>query len=285
MAEESLEAGKRFSLVYLRTDEVLADSERMRMRMAKLFSQVARSSGNHDVEFGHFVEGELGIKVLRSTGMGSYFSYETVLKEANIQDILDMVTLLWRYLPRGRGQESFLKEMRRIFAESQMGYRIDDEGGVHPAFDGAFEAVRSSVVRGLGGPEYATERKFLDDVESALKADPVNGRQAIRCVFDAVENFFKQMYPGAPRLSGQFIVQHLRPEVAEILAEEKYATEREASFKSIESFKSWVDGAHYYRHADGKPEPFQPSDDYAVHVVSQGLGFLRWLVDLKGRRA
>ncbi|WP_270921328.1 hypothetical protein, partial [Parasedimentitalea psychrophila] len=113
--------GRRFSLTYMKTDEVLRDSNRMWFRMARLFSDVALGQYNVDVKFGRIVEREIGISVIGSGGYsGGFVNFERVLKDASIEDLLDLIALMFRFAKANhRGQ--FLSTARRIFSETQVG--------------------------------------------------------------------------------------------------------------------------------------------------------------------
>lgn len=286
MTELAVPEGRRFSLVYMRTDERLKDSERMRFRLAKVVRAMAPRRNDGGVDFGRFVEAELGVGVVEVFGLTSVFDVEKVFMKAAIRDVLDMITLLAHFLsPRRVEVANFVNRVRRIFAETQVGYRIDDKGGVHPAFDDSFETVRGAAIAGLGGPDHGAERGFIEDAERALMEDPIDGRQAIRCIFDAVENLFKKMYPGVTHLNSAAISGKLRPEVEAAWPGAEHQTQRSSSLKSVDSFRQWVDGAHFYRHAPGAPEPKQPSEDHTILTVSQGLSFLRWLAKIQAGRS
>jgi hypothetical protein len=49
------------------------------------------------------------------------------------------------------------------------------------------------------------------------------------------------------------------------------------------SLAEWVNGVHFYRHAQTGTEPVQPPLDLAIALTSQGMGFLRWLAGLAAK--
>jgi hypothetical protein len=56
---------------------------------------------------------------------------------------------------------------------------------------------------------------------------------------------------------------------------------KHSSTKMLNSFKDWVDAAHFYRHEQGKPdEVVQPPLSLAVYIVSTGASHVRWLAEL-----
>ncbi|MFT5343353.1 MAG: hypothetical protein ACI9BH_002572 [Paracoccaceae bacterium] len=285
MADADGPMGQLYSLVYLRTDEVLKDDGRMRFRLRKVFSEFAPLGRDRSTTFGAFVEAELGVRVLNKNGPIAYVHFDDITANFEIRDLLSMITLLFRFLPSNGSNSAAVKMLlttRRIFAETQVGYTIDDAGGVHPAFDAAFEGVRESAIRGLGGGAYNLKRQFIDAAEKALMADPIDGRQAIRNIFEAVENLYKQMYPKVTQLNSGSIMNDFRPEIGASL--EGRSTAKRSALKQADSFKSWTDSAHFHRHAPGQPGLEQPLDELAILAVSQGFGFLRWLVTVQQQR-
>ena len=59
-----------------------------------------------------------------------------------------------------------------------------------------------------------------------------------------------------------------------------HPTQQSANAKLLESYKHWINAAHFYRHEEGGEEPSQPSEDLAILMVSQGLSFVRWLAGI-----
>jgi hypothetical protein len=53
-----------------------------------------------------------------------------------------------------------------------------------------------------------------------------------------------------------------------------------AAHKQLASLKDWVDASHNYRHEPGSEGPVQPPIDLAILAISNGTGFLRWLITL-----
>lgn len=266
--------GGLFSLVYLRTDEVFLDNERMRRRLSSLFQVVL---GDRDTDFGKYLEAELGVRIVRFGTMSAYVDWDEFFDGSPSSDVLDSVTLLARHL-KATGTDRMVSSLRvkvqRIFDELQIGYQLDERCGVHRKIDGAFQANREIVLKGLGGDRFRAARQHLEMCDKALLGDSMDGRQAIRCVFDAVENVFKLTWR-ATHVNGAEIANKLRPAVERLFAGENEFLR--ANLKEVESFKAWVEAAHFYRHEAGRPEPTQPADDLTILMVSQGLSFVRWL--------
>jgi len=284
LPEDDIVIGGLYARNYLRTDENLRDNPRMRFRLGKLFATIASHQHSAAYDFGNFVERELGFSVLRHGSGVVYFPYDDVTKEVEIVDLLHIVTLLFKFLESNKHRfnpNPLRSQIQRIFDETNVGYKLDEKGGVHPKFDEEFERVRVSAIRKLGSSEFATERHYVEAVEQALLADPLDGKVAIRNTFDAIENLFKQMFPKVPQMNKANLQSHLKPAIEQQFPGEENKNARRSSLKLIEALIDWVDGAHEYRHAPGTPEPLQPPEVLTILFVSQGLAYLRWLAELR----
>lgn len=252
----------------------------MRKRLTEAFdSHVARSQSNlESYQIGKLIERELGIDVVGHGIGGGYLNNDALFMKSQLSDLLDAITLIFRAFGNNSASnraEKFLAEVRRIFAETGMAFRIDDKGGVHPLIDEAFEANRALAVRGLAGPQFVAARSAIESIDDALAENPQNFLKAVRNTFDAVENIFKQSFKGVTHLSKSVIDSHLRglnskPNV--VPADDKLSFE-----KQITAFTNWVDSVHVYRHASGKPDPAPPSEDHAILLISSGVAYARWL--------
>ncbi|UCI06009.1 hypothetical protein [Mesorhizobium sp. B1-1-8] len=271
MADEP--KGKRFSHVYMRHSDLLPDSERLRNRLATLYS-------DYDVErLGEAIEREIGIQI------GSYkygLYWPNIMRSMAIQDVLDSVTLRFNTIAHSPSRDKFLSDVRRVFAEEQIRYRIDDLGGVHFAVDSEFERMRVSTIAVLGASRFRSVREQFESAFLALDKVPPDGKAGIRAAFFATEGLFRLMFPTAHQLSVAEVQKHLKPSVDKIYEGQKPAIY--LAHKQLASFMDWIDGAHFYRHEPGTEEPAQPPLELAVYSISQAGGHIRWLAQL-GKRA
>ena len=278
MAQGDVPQGQRFSLVYLRRDDQLEDSDRMRWRLAATIEEYALKN------FNQYLLRELGLEYKYLQGMKAWTEYFMAL---NLTDVLELNRCFYRYIfeQQGLGDQydrrharevapRWLPEVRRIFAEEGVRYSVDDRGGVHLRVDEQFEVTRAATVQRMGDPRYAAALASLEAGYKALDAVPPDGRAAIRDIFGAAENVFKQAF-GAQRLASHLIDQHLRPAVAALPWNQEA---QEAGDLMCDALKNWATAAHKYRHEIGRPDPHQPPVDLAVLMLSQGTAFVRWLV-------
>lgn len=192
---------------------------------------------------------------------------------------MDVFSLLVGFFEnQKRNINSLIGRVRAIFDETQVGYQLEEQGGVHPKFDEEFERQRTFSIRKLAGAEFTTARGFVSDAETALLSNPMDGKADIRTVFGAVENVSEQTFD-ARRLHNGSIQRYLKPAVECLYSDGGTAILCRSSLKQVSAMTDWAEGAHFYRHVPGTPEPSQPSEELTLLVVSNGFAYLRWLVE------
>ena len=277
MPDENIPKGQLYSRIYLQPTETVRDSARMRMRVLRAIERhIPRNRRGAD--FGAAVEGELGIEIVRSGGYSPpYVSWERLVRqELSVSDLLNVLTMLWRMVD-GRGRDNFRTNITRIFAEEGIGFSLDEEMGFHPGFDEEFERSRNSLVRILNGERFRHAADFVALSETALLANPLDGRAAIRAVYDAAENLFKGITGKQNITNG-----HVRQELAAVALQgmPQDGKPNVAVNKLLNAFEDWAAACHVYRHAPGEAETAQPTEAIAILMVSQGYAFVRWLAEL-----
>jgi hypothetical protein len=270
--------GARFSHVYLDRGEPTQDSERMRRRMAALVHDFRDLKDLDDA-----VPVQLGVAV-PSWGPGGP-NWKEFFDQCALRDVLDIVTVAFQVLTTRQttgfyerdAQVRWVKEVRRIFAEENVHYTVDDHGGVHFHFDEEFARNRAATVATLEDARYANALHAFEGAMAALAKAPPDGKAAIRGVFSAVENIFRLILPNAPRL-GAAELGGLAVPLQQIYAGDE--TARRSSAKMLSGLKDWVDGAHFFRHEQGAEEVVQPPLRLAIYIVSLGASHLRWLAEI-----
>lgn len=271
-APSSPAIGVRFSQNYLKSEPTLNDSTRARRRLFVLFDVIHRRSEDYVTP----LVGKTGTKV-PSHAYGP--SWATFFETAKLRDVLDAVTVFWTRFNSGSRSdgERWLKGVREVFSEESLGYRVDDLGGVHLLVDQEFQRDRSSTLLGLGASRFAAAQAAFDACHGALDKSPPSTTDAVRGIFDALENVFKLIAGGkAARLGASEIDQYLAP----IIARRYDGPALNYANRLLASFKDWTNGAHQYRHAPGTEQPSPPPLDLTVLAVSTGTNFLRWLLEL-----
>ncbi|MDA9408741.1 hypothetical protein [Bradyrhizobium sp. CCBAU 45384] len=254
----------------------MQDSAKMRRRVASAIDGNDRLGG-----LSEFAKQELGI----ATPWSSNLSWRAILEKWALQDVLDLITVATRFLVQEQNKSRYhldyvapwINTVARILAEENVHYAVDRAGGVHFAFDKEFSTSQAATIAALNATRY---RNSLDLFESAL-ADlgqaPPNTKSAVRHVFFAIEGLFKLMFPSETRLTAK-AAELLKPVLQKQLSEDK--TTLQVSLKLIESFKDWIDAAHFYRHEQGEEDIAMPPLTVAVHLASAGAANLRWLAEI-----
>lgn len=261
--------GQLFSQTYLTRPSDLRDSVRFRRRLAAAIGKLPIEG-----DLGEVITAELGIEV----PFGGYsWDWPTFYERAELRDVLDSVTYAWRLL-RGSGQaDTFRNFVRRALLEEGLGYRLDDQGGVHLNVDIAFETGRIAALSALARPEHSATREAFERGYTALDSDPPDTLTGVRAVFEAVENRFKQMF-AVPRIGSSEVTRYLQP----LVRDRHVGPAQAAAGRMAESLGQWVNACHSYRHAAGEPEPAPPPMNVAVALISSGAAHLRWLLSFEG---
>jgi hypothetical protein len=223
-----------------------------------------------------------GIKIRRPPSYETeVYCFDEFFRDASLVDLLDTITIIAIVLATKRAKlvrDQWVERVGWILETEHVVYRVDELGGVHYNPDRAFERVRVSAVAGLQAKRYGNAG---DAVERAYKAlGDADGKGAVREVFGAIEIVFRLMINDnkCQRLGSPEIGTFLAPLLKKHYADDEPAMR--SAQRLANSLKGWVDGAHFQRHGQPIEEPYQPPDEVAVVLVSQGTAFLRWLTDL-----
>ncbi|MCJ7508275.1 MAG: hypothetical protein MUO85_06035, partial [candidate division Zixibacteria bacterium] len=126
-----MEKGKKFSLLYLDRSKTLRDSKRFRNRLAAYYQENLQDSKEGSIMSA--IQLEIGAEVPVAVGI-SYYSVTKFFKESELRDLLDSITVIYKLLKKSsfyyvpEGWKNFVV---RAMSEENLGYRLDDEGGVH----------------------------------------------------------------------------------------------------------------------------------------------------------
>ncbi len=269
----TIHEGKRFSSNYITRGEPTSDSERMRLRVSRLFSKCRANSSFGAEE----IESALGVSVPRYTT--GYCHWDRFFTRCALRDFLDTITVVAKALRDERSHrhlQDWIEGVSLIFSEENVRDRLDPLGGVHFAVDGEFEHNQACAIAALQPARYGAARSHFEAGQRALDANPPETREAIRQTFECVETIFKLMFPDVSQLGSSEITKKLQP----LLDSKPQGTERNALLRWLAGFKEWVNGAHQYRHGQGVEEPDNPSVATAVLSVSLGSTYARWLAEL-----
>ncbi|MES2343023.1 MAG: hypothetical protein V4597_15225 [Pseudomonadota bacterium] len=260
--------GQRFSHVYVENSAPTKDSTKARHRIQQILKRLPYEDQE---ELSEFLRSELGVFV-------DEFSN---IEKLPIVDFLDAITLIYQFLANTNTQlrpADFQRFCERVFKEENIGYSLDEQGGVHFLVDSEFSRNIQTTVAGLGSSRFIAASRDLQKIQPALDANDL--RLAVRVTFDGAENIFKVMLGGkVTRLGTDEIKNALKPAIATLYD----PPASHSTLKLLDAFAGWVAAAHFYRHAEGAPDPPPPPAEIAILLVSQGAAWVRWLAELDNK--
>jgi hypothetical protein len=268
-----MEVGKRFSLLYLDRSKTLRDSQRFRNRLAAFYWKSLHSLHASDIV--HAIQLEIGAEV--PFIVGSY-SGSDFFKQSELRDLLDSITVIYKLVkggPFGNVPDNWKNFVGRAISEENLGYRLDDECGVHFFVDEEFERNRFSTLAVLEDPQYSGSKAAYDAAYKYLDADPIDTKGAVRSIFESIEILVKQMVD-TKLLNRSVVESKLKSKC--LTTYESDPTAKNVASKMFDGFGQWVDSVHNYRHGQVGDEPVSPPENIAIYIISSGTAFLRWLV-------
>lgn len=281
--KQKIPEGQIFSRTYLQATTPLKDSERFRVRLAVHF----RENLQHLVEdaLAHAIPHELGTVVRPMGGYGNSgpsWDFGYFFENTKLRDLLDCITLTATIL-RAHAQhglrEKWLSFVGRAFLEEGLGYKLDSEGGVRFVVDEEFERNRQATISVLGAPRYTAVAHLIESSFSRLDVEPLDTKTCWREMFEAMETLTKIVVGTRADLDSAFVQKNLKP-LVQARYQQNDAAAQAAVATLVDGLGSWVNAGHKYRHGHNTQEPISPPLEVAVLFVSQGAGYIRWLVDL-----
>lgn len=268
--------GEKFSLNYLERGEPTRDSRRFRSRIAAYYSD---NLDNYKSDVSNIITRETGAEVPFIFNYGPDIS--SFIKEAELRDVLDSITLIYRII-RDKGMTRYMDEWKnfvsRCMQEENVGYKLDENCGVHYYIDEEFERNRFSTLANLESTELNSVKVAFEDAYKHMDADPIDTKASARSMFEALEILTKQLVE-TKNLNKWVLENSLKDLAIKHLASDE--TEANVISEMFEGFGQWVNSIHNYRHGQKETESVQPSEDLTIYILSSGTSFLRFLLKLR----
>lgn len=269
-------SGLRFTEIYLDRGAPARESERFRNRLAAHYQQLShsRTVAELDYHFTKSLETELGVRV-PSHAYGS--EPVKVLRDGELRDVLDGITLLYRVLPNDHRnlRQSWRDFVARVMREENVGYRVDELCGVHYHVDEEFERNRASTLAVLEARSLGGCRAAFEDSYRHLDADPPDTKAAVRSMFEALEIVAKQLCPEHNNLNRWLAKNILKERCLALMPPD--ATEQAVAGGMFDALGEWVEVLHKYRHGQPADIPVAPSIELTTFVLGSGSAHLRML--------
>ena len=293
MPENKRPIGKLYSELYEPQVDASNDSEVMRYRIALVVFDTINHLSNGGFKeisaLARYLERETGIAGPNrmTSGAGYDIAWIEYFQGLDRTTFLDNITRVIvflaeasssrRYRIENYSRSQLVATFARVFEETNILLEVDEKGGIHPKIDTAFSRQRISVIAGLEGKSFTAAHEYVDQCLSALREEPPDGAEAIRDLFLAAENIFKQMFPDVDRLDQRMVGKKLKPVVKQL-----------PDAKQLESmcaaFTQWVNVGQDFRHEDRQSKMNQPSEDLTTLMVTLGFSHIRWLASFNRRR-
>jgi hypothetical protein len=277
MNNQETPIGKRFSHVYIEKGKPQKDSERFRRRLSAYYNENLEKY--YGLSIVKEIEKELGVDVpfnVAGYSVGDFF------EKSELRDVLDLIKIIWDILNvRGRlYAPGWLEFVQRVFEEENLGYRVDERGGVHYFVDEEFERNRIFALSCLTGSRYTAVAKAFEDSHQKLDSQPPDTKASVRSIFEAVEILYKLLTDAQERdrLNSSGVRNKLKSMIQKIY--EKDETARKVAEHLMEGFCDWIEALHMYRHGQKVEEPSNPPMELAIEILSSGATYLRWLVEI-----
>lgn len=180
---------------------------------------------------------------------------------------------------RHRGAE-WRDWLRESLAQENLAYEVDDACGIHYRIDTVFASMGSELVAGLASSRYASAREHATSAIRQITAVEPDTEGALVSAFKAVEEVAKLLAKGEG-LSSKLIDHGILPLAVAAFGSD--TASKASTTKLMAAFKSWVDAAHFYRHAQGVEAHSPPSIELAVLLVSGAFTWLRFLVAIDAK--
>ena len=274
MSERRLD---RFSQIYLFGGSQLQDSERFRVRLSGLYSQLIRTSNSSiNSTVIKLIHRECGVEI---RDYGKYRTVEKLIQEGAMRDVLDAITLIHRviampYTSTASNVQTWIKDVNRFFREENLAYRLDEKCIVHRFVDEEFHLSTAAALQGFSSPQLHPAKEALNRGIACLTGVHQDTKGAVVAVFEACEIVAKNLVPEAQNLNARLCKEKLLPLCMPQGAD---AAEVAVETRVFAAMSEWVNAVHNYRHGQAEPNVVAPSFELAVQLVSMGCAFTRRL--------
>lgn len=269
-----MQKGQRFSQLYLDKGRPVKDSERMRNRISAYYVQNLYKFND---EIAALIKTKTGAVVPCNFGVQEFFM------KNEIRDVLDSITVIYKYCAENNNlliANEWKNFVSNVFKEGNVEYRLDEECGVHFFIDEEFERNKSAVIACLSESNQQAVLEAFKKSYSFLDEKIPDTASSIKLIFEAIEILYKHIVnaTGKDRLNSSGVRDKLKPLLLETLKDNSVA--QTACGHMLDSLSDWIEAGHMYRHGQKNKEPLPPPLDFAVLYISQGAGYIRYLLPL-----
>lgn len=275
--------GQTYSSLYLEKKSPEIDSQRFRTRLGYYLDSELPYDSEIKYEIAKLIKLRTGIQVNSSSnGYSRTYYFEKFIKALSLEDMLDIITLLYRILPR-QLKRAYLDFVALALQQENLAYIVDEKCGVHPLIDSEYQKDKQVTIRGLEASRFESAYVAFQKSNDFLTATQPDFKNAIKSVFECAEVVFKTTF-GTQNLAKHPIQRVMQPDLENIYSRDPTALI--VAKRLSEALINWVDACHNYRHgqSEGLQAP-QPPNDIAITLISTGSSMIRWLLDIDLHRS
>lgn len=143
----TLRKGELFSRNYLKKERLEKDTKRFRTKISGYYEKFYKENLHFNNNCGKEIEMELGADVDRANYalVGEKYNVDAFLKNAELRDVLDTITLIYR-LKKDSNWKNFIE---KVFKEEGLCYTLDEDCGIHPYVDDQLQQNNVATLRCL----------------------------------------------------------------------------------------------------------------------------------------
>jgi hypothetical protein len=276
------DSGKLFSEVYGERGLASQDDDRFRSMIWAAFGNIFRREDHGNIA--RFVTLKSGMEIACTVGYNAYYHWEEFIKRVSINDLLDVITLILRWVESNPYQdkrgEDWILAVRSALANRQMAYEMNKQGAIRHRVDAVFQRGAELTLACLRGAALEGPRIDVDAAFDDLLKRPPDTKGAAMKIFSAAETVFKLVVQTGSALTNGNASASLMP-IIQRLVENGDQAIKQAQPRLVSAFASWSDACQPYRHGQREEDIVAPPMDLAVALVSQGADHIRWMMSLR----
>lgn len=269
--------GKRYSQLFLERYRGQTDSKTMRKRIIHTFTHHFGEYENLVDEVGQTIQRNIGADIQYNRFHGNPM-LTWFFTDCKISDINDAITVIAEVLKLYKEEfsELWLKEVNEIYREEGMPYQVVGNV-VEPYIDEPFSHNQVTILKSLNSGHLEEVRSGVSGAYKNLRKTEIDTKAAVISMFGAMEVYLKLKFHFSV-LSVDEVKQSLLPKLKEMYGEDK------AVLNSVNQMTlalcNWIEASQQFCLEQGPEKKGCPSMELAVLMVDQGVGYLRWLLDV-----
>jgi hypothetical protein len=170
-----------------RTNYALPADPEFRVRLYALYRLAIPHSRDHEVD--DVLRLWVGTRFKRN---GAWYDVEGFIAKEPLTNVISLATVAYGLMPENpKLRSGYVNTLRRIVAEENLLYDVDEKAGFHPKVDQEFGRVINAAIAALDLPRLGAVRAAFEGAQKKLTAGVPDYKGAVRDLFVAVETAFR----------------------------------------------------------------------------------------------